>query len=132
MRQNTLKLNNLANTISIVNNSNLEKKIFNYALVLLGFLSVVYIFILGNTTLSVIERKALLEEEHALTNELGDLELQYLSLSSKINLNYAYSVGYKEAKATYANRANNGFAKLNFENSLTKNNTSIKFAKNEF
>lgn len=134
MRQNILKINTYASSLSIINNSNLESKLFKLMLGILGILAISYIFIIGNITLNIIERTALLESEHSMANELGDLELQYLALSSKVDLNLAYSLGFKEAKASFATRNVDGdtFA-LNFDKThLSKNTSIVKLAKNEF
>lgn len=134
MRQNILKINTYASNLSIINNSNLENKLFKLMLGILGFLAVSYIFIIGNITLNIIERTALLESEHVIANELGDLELQYLALSSKVDLNLAYSMGFREAKASFATRNTDGDAyALNFAKThLSKNTSIVKLAKNEF
>lgn len=136
MRQNNLKINsytkNISQNISIVNNSNLQKRILNTLLFSLGILAVSYIFIIANITLNIIERKALLENEHNLANVIGGLELKYLSLSSKIDLNLAYSMGFKEAKASFAVRKSLELASTTRFGTETVANNSIKLAKNEF
>lgn len=134
MKQNILKINTYASSLSIINNSNLESKLFKLMLGILGILAISYIFIIGNITLNIIERTALLESEHSMSNELGDLELQYLALSSKVDLNLAYSLGFKEAKASFATRSTAGDTyALNFDKThLSKNTSIVKLAKNEF
>ena len=53
---------------------------------------------------NIVERKALEGRALTLSNEVGNLELEYLSVSQKVDLNLAYSLGFKETKKTFANR----------------------------
>ena len=47
---------------------------------------------------NIVERKALEGRALTLSNEVGNLELEYLSVSQKVDLNLAYSLGFKETK----------------------------------
>ena len=65
------------------------------------FLScVMYFFFVGATTLNIINRNTLEKENRMLNSRVGELELLYLSETSKIDLNLAYSLGCKDATKT--------------------------------
>jgi hypothetical protein len=104
MKQASLKLKSYANNVNIIDNGNLQKRILSIMLWTLSILALFYVFLLGNMVFNIIERKAL--EAHALTlsNDVGSLELEYLSVSQKVDLNLAYSLGFKEIKTTFATR----------------------------
>ena len=104
MKQASLKLKSYANNVNIIDNGNLQKRILNIMLYTIGALALCYVLILGNMVFNIVERKAL--EGHALTlsNEVGDLELEYLAVSQKVNLSLAYSLGFKDTKAKFATR----------------------------
>ena len=53
---------------------------------------------------NIAERRTLEKEALALTNEIGNLELSYLSISSSVDLALSSSMGFKETKATFATR----------------------------
>lgn len=66
-----------------------------------GVLSVVYLLILGNVVWNIVERKGLESEARALANEVSDMELKYLSLSSSIGPELGRSLGFIETKNQY-------------------------------
>lgn len=105
-----------ATGVNIVNNNNIEKRALNILLLSLGALAFVYVLFLGNMVFNIVERKTLESNARVLSNEVGDLELQYLSLSNKIDLTLANSLGFKDTKIKFAVRKSLG---------------SIKIAKNE-
>lgn len=104
MKQASLKLKNYANNVTIVNNGNLHGMILHLMLFAIFALALVYVLVLGNMVFNIVERKSMESKAHALSNEVGDLELQYLSISQKIDLNLAYSLGFKETKTKFAVR----------------------------
>ena len=116
MKYASLKLKSYASNVNIIDNGNLQKKILNMILWSIGALVVFYVIFLGNMVFNIIERKALEVSAGKLSNEVSDLELQYLSESQKIDLNLAYSLGFKEVKTKFATRKSLG---------------SISIAKNE-
>ncbi|MES2416184.1 MAG: hypothetical protein V4504_00565 [Patescibacteria group bacterium] len=112
MTTQTLKINT-----NIVNNSNFKKSFFNILLYVAGFLAICYVFILINMVWNIVSRKNLETQARELNTQVSTLELEYLSLSNKIDINLAYSLGFKETKKEFANRKNLG---------------SVAIAKNEF
>src|SRR3989338_672742 len=107
MRQMGLKLKMYANNINIINN-NIEKFVLRIILWSFGALAVWYVLLLGNMVFNIVERRQLEADARTLSSEVGDLELVYLSLSSKIDLNFSYSMGFQEAKTKFATRKSLG------------------------
>ena len=116
MKQVSLKLKSYANNVNIIDNGNLHRKILNSMFYTLGFLALCYVLFLGNMIFNIVERKALETKALTLSNEVGNLELEYLAMSQKVDLNLAYSLGFKETKTKFASRKTLG---------------SISIAKNE-
>jgi len=104
MRQATLKLKSYTQNVNIIDNGNLQLKILHIMLYLLLALSVFYVLFLGNMVFNIVERKALEVNANRMSNEVADLELEYLSLSKKIDLEFAHSLGFRETETTYATR----------------------------
>jgi hypothetical protein len=106
MHQMTLKFNSYAKNIAnanVINNSR-DRIILHAILFSIGALAVVYLVLLGSMVRNILERRSLEVRQRALSSEVGDLELTFLSLSGKVNLPLAYSLGFREAKATFATR----------------------------
>jgi hypothetical protein len=104
MKQASLKLKSYANNVNIIDDGNLQKRILNIMFLTLGILVFFYIFFLGNMIFNIVERKSLETYARTLSNEVGDLELEYLAVSEKVDLDLAYSLGFKETKTKFANR----------------------------
>lgn len=104
MKRATIKIKKYAGNVNIVNNNNLSKRMLNILLFSLGALALLYILIVGNTIFNVVARQGLGTQERTLSNEVGSLELQYLSASSKIDLALSTEMGFKEAKTQFAVR----------------------------
>ncbi len=108
MKEASLKLKSYANNVNanvhIIDNGNLQNRILHMMLWTIAILAFCYIIFLGTMVFNIVERKSLEAYSHTLGNEVGDLELQYLSMSQKIDLNLAYSLGFKDTKAKYATR----------------------------
>ena len=105
MRQATLQFKTRIENASITNN-NLEvrKIVLNTMLAILVALAFWYVLIIGNMVFNIAERRTLEKEALALTNEIGNLELSYLSISGSVDLALSSSMGFKETKATFATR----------------------------
>jgi hypothetical protein len=87
------------------NNIEVEKVILHSMLSVIGGLAILYVLILGNMVFNIVQRKALEKEALALSNEVGSLELSYLSLSGSIDVALSSSMGFKEIQPTFATRA---------------------------
>ena len=113
MRQATIKLKMSIQNVNIMNNNiEVQKIIFKIMLSMLGALALWYVLILGNMVFDIVQRKSLEKEMLVLSNEVGKLELSYLSISSQVDLPLSSSMGFKEIKATFATRKSLGSLKL--------------------
>ena len=119
MKSIALKINSYSGGVRIINSGNLERKILNIMLASLVCLALFYAVFLANTVFNIVERQSLSKESRTLSNEVGDLELTYLSMSNKIDMNLATTLGFKDGKKQYTTRK-----------SLSSLD-SIKIAKNE-
>lgn len=95
------------NGVSLVNN-NIERLVLNIILCSFGVLSILYILFLGNMVNNIIERRSLEADARVLSGEVGNLGLTYLSMSSNVDLELSHSLGFKEAKTTFATRKSLG------------------------
>lgn len=103
MIQIGLKLNRYVKGVSVINN-NMEKFIFNIIFLSFGALIFFYLLILGNMVRNIAERQSFEINARALTTEVRNLEVTYLSMSNNIDLAYSYSLGFKNTQATFATR----------------------------
>ncbi len=100
----SLKFNTYNSKVANVISTDLERTLLRSLLATFGVLSLIYIVILGSMVTNILARKSAELEVRALSSEVGDLELAYLSLSKNIDLPLSYSLGFKEAKPTFATR----------------------------
>jgi len=103
MRSMAIKMKSYVGQVSVMNN-NLQSRMLGFLVASLGILGISYVFLLGNMVFNIVERKSLEAESRTLANDVANLELSYLSLSSTIDLELSHSLGFKEVKATYATR----------------------------
>ena len=94
-------------SVSMVNN-NVERLALNIIFSSFGILALLYVLFLGNMVKNIIERRSLEAEARAYSSEVGNLELIYLSMSNDVDLDLSYSMGFKEAKVTFATRKSLG------------------------
>lgn len=111
MKTIATKMKSHAMNINVVNN-NLERQLLNFMLWSLGLLAIGYLFFLGSMVLNIVERRSLETGSNVLANQVQDLELQYLSVSNKIDPTFAASIGFKETKTKFATRSYLGSIKL--------------------
>ncbi|MFA6273823.1 MAG: hypothetical protein WC662_01560 [Candidatus Paceibacterota bacterium] len=104
MKAIAIKIKTNTNRINIVNNNNLQIRMSKILLSSLGVLALCYVFLVGSMVFNIVERKSLEVNARNLTNEVGELELQYFSASGKIDSTFAQSLGFKETKPEYATR----------------------------
>jgi hypothetical protein len=96
MKTATLKMKTYARNANIVNNNDLDRNILRIILASFAVLALCYIVIVGNMVFNIVERKSLEVGVRTLSNDVGDLELKYLSLSNNVDLAYAQAKGFKE------------------------------------
>ena len=108
-----------AGSVSIVNNNNLERRIFTTLLLGFAFFTAIYLLLLGNMIFNIIERKTAETEIRNLSSSVSGLELSYLSLSKNINLDMAGSLGFSEtSQKKFTSRKALGSLKLASSNDL--------------
>lgn len=112
MKQATLKIKNYVGNVKVVDNYDLNKKIFKFIAIAFAVCAFCYVVLIGNMFLNIVERKALEKQAHLLSSEVGDLELNYLALSSKVDMSLSYAMGYTEVKPSFATRVPIGVIKL--------------------
>jgi hypothetical protein len=103
MKQATIKLKMYAGNVNVIDN-NIAPSVLRfmiYASILLAFL---YVTFLGNMVFNIVERKALEAQARNLSNQVSDMELTYLSMSNKIDLDLSHSLGFKETNIKFATR----------------------------
>lgn len=100
-----LQLKTRVRNVSITNNGvEAGKVVLKIMLSILTALAFWYVFIIGNMVFDIVQRKTLEREALALSDEIGRLELSYLSVSGEIDLALSQLMGFKEAKPVFAPR----------------------------
>lgn len=89
--------------VSIVN-GNIEGLLLKIILCSFGALALFYVLILASTVSNIIERRNLETRARALSGEVRNLELTYLSMSNGIDLPLSHSLGFKETQAIFTTR----------------------------
>ena len=83
-------------TLATPRNPNLEKKILVGLTVIVLILGISYGYFVKQTILNVVTRQEVEEKIADLSSHVSSLEVRYIELKNKIDLNFAYSLGYKE------------------------------------
>jgi hypothetical protein len=105
MKQATLQLKNRIQNVNITNNNiEVRRLVLNTMISALAALAILYFFILGSMVFNIVQRKDLEKQELALSSNVGNLELSYLSISSSVDVALSSSMGFKETHANYATR----------------------------
>lgn len=126
MKQVSLKFKTSIQNVNIMNNNiEINRVILNALLFAFAALAIFYVLILGNMVFDIVGRKALEKEMLSLSNDIGKLELSYLSVSGSVDMTMSSTMGFKETKATFATRKSLGF------NSVNSQTGNIKLANNE-
>jgi hypothetical protein len=101
MSEMALQLKTRIQNVNIMNNNIAFGKVtLNGMLLVLGGLGLLYVLMLGNMVFNIVQRRALEKEALTLSNEVGGLELSYLSVSNSIDMRMASEMGFNETKAT--------------------------------
>jgi hypothetical protein len=111
MRQIGLQLKTrIQQNVNIIDgNVEVRKFIFHTMMLILAGLGLAYVLILGNMVFNIVERRGLEKEALVLINEVGGLELSYLSVSGSVDSVLSSSMGFKEAHANFAIRQSLGY-----------------------
>ena len=115
MMKQSLRIRNSMRNVNITNNtSEMSRIILNTMLFALAGLAFWYVLTLGNMVFDIVQRKTLEKEISNLANEVGQLELTYLSAAGKMDMELSASMGFKETPGTFATRKSLG--SLSFAN----------------
>ncbi|HWA32403.1 MAG TPA: hypothetical protein VG694_03055 [Candidatus Paceibacterota bacterium] len=112
MKAAAIKIKRYAGSVNIVDNNNLRHRLGIMMLSALGALALLYLIILTSMVFNIVGRRSLEAEARTLSNQVSDLELQYLSMTDKIDLNLSHSLGFKEAPTQFATRKSLGSIKV--------------------
>jgi len=112
MKAIAIKMKSYTGSVNIVNNNNIQARIFHMLLLSFGIFAFIYVLFLGNMVFNIVERKSLETDARTLSSEVGDLELTYLSISNKIDLTLSHSLGFTETPAKFATRKSLGSLKV--------------------
>ncbi len=93
MNTRTIKQNT-----GILNNNDINRRVFYIVLSLFGIISGLYVYFLGTIVFNVLERRTVATEAQTLRGEVNDLQIRYLSLNNSVNLTLATNLGFNEAK----------------------------------
>lgn len=105
MKQATLKLKRNIQSVNITNNNiDVQQMVLKSMLATLGLLGLFYVLILGNMVFNIVQRKTLEKEALSLSNDVGNLETSYLSVSQSVDLSLSSTMGFHEAQAAFATR----------------------------
>lgn len=97
------------NKINITNNNiEVNRVILHSMLLATALLAILYIFILGNMVFDIVGRKAIEKNMLALSTEVGQLELTYLSMAGDLDPGMSGQMGFREAQSTFATRRSLG------------------------
>jgi ribulose kinase len=93
-------------TTSIAYDHSTQHTLFRVFVGALIMLSIVYIYLIGSITFSVLARKSLETTVRNLGSQISELELTYLASANKIDKNYALSKGFVDSHQNiFATRA---------------------------
>jgi hypothetical protein len=103
MKEAGLKLYRGVQNVNIMNNNiDMPRALLRAMLSTLGLLALVYALLLGLMVWNIVERKNLEKEAQSLSSEVGDLELEYLSVSGSIDIELSRSMGFTETRQNFA------------------------------
>ncbi len=108
-----LKLKRNIQSVNITNNNiEVNRVVLNAMLSTIGMLAVLYFLILGTMVFNIVQRKNLEKHELALSSQVGNLELSYLSVSNSVDVALSSSMGFKATQVNYATRKTLGSLKV--------------------
>ncbi len=92
----------------------LNQKIFRFVVILFAVLSVLYAYVIGNITFNVVARNSFSQEKSTITSRIGELEVEYLTLSAGITMDVARASGFEEASQIYYVKNNGSVSRSAF------------------
>lgn len=84
---------------------NLERKLFWYFALFIIVFSGLYLYFINQTIINVVERQNNEKRIARVNSQISDLEVSYLDLKNRINMDYALSKGFvKVSNEKYMSR----------------------------
>ncbi len=90
----------LALTQHIVDSQSTRKQIFRVLITLLVILCLGYVYLIGSMTFNILARRTLESAMRDTSSRVGGLEVEYLTLSNKVNLPSGSALGLVDPKGT--------------------------------
>ena len=84
------------NNISIPENPEIEKKLIMALFIAILLSAILYGYLIKEAVISIVLRDKIGEEMGDLSSKVSNLEVEYIELKNKIDLDFAYSKGFKE------------------------------------
>jgi hypothetical protein len=81
--------------------SSLGRNIFKIVFCAFVVLCALYAYIIGNITFNVVARNTFTQEKSAISSRIGELEVEYLTLSGSITMDVAKASGFEEASQVF-------------------------------
>ena len=126
MKKATIKIKRNIQNVNITNNNvEMGQVVLNAMLITLAVLAILYFFILGNVVFNIVGRNTLEKQNLTLSNQVGNLELSYLSVSNSVDVALSSSMGFKSIPVTYAIRPSLGFNTADTFGNIKSNNNEI-------
>ena len=92
----------------------LNQKIFRVVIVSLVMLCCMYAYVIGKITFNVVARNTFTQEKNAMSSRIGELEVEYLSLSGNVTMDVARASGFSEASNIHYVKKNTGVSRAAF------------------
>lgn len=77
----------------------LELRAFWVLLAVFGCLSVLYVYLVQDSVFTIVRIRSTAEQISALESDVARLESSYMTLSSNVNLELAYALGFEDSSA---------------------------------
>jgi len=82
--------------------NNIEQKIFWILALLIGVISMFYLYSVLLLTIAVVDHNSTNTAIHQLANSASNLEAEYLAQTNSVTLAYAQTLGFREVDAKFA------------------------------
>lgn len=81
-----------------LNINSVERKTFWVLFITLIILSGSYGYLVNKTILNIVDRESIEENIITLNSKISESEFEYIALKNQVNIDYAYSLGFDDAK----------------------------------
>ncbi len=108
MRAVSSKLNTLVEGAMALP-SGIEHTALKFILWSFAALALIYVLVLGSMVSNVVARRSSELQARTLESEVTEMELSYLSLSNKVDLDLSHSLGFQEIKPNFTTRKSIGY-----------------------